>query len=77
MVDTSGSCCLWRQHPCCHTFCFRSITLEEMHQFHSNFKDMSSIIEYRSSSKKEVIRKILTVMAPSYLDFDESVVSDQ
>ena len=47
-----------------------------MHQFHSNFKEMSSIIEYRSSSKKGVIRKILTVMAPSYLDFDESVVSD-
>ena len=40
---------------------------EGMHQFHSNFSEGSSIIKYRSSSKKGVIRKILTELWPLIL----------
>ena len=40
----------WRR-PRCHTFCFQSIASEWMHQFHSNFTEGSSVIEYRSSLK--------------------------
>ena len=38
-----------------HTFGFRSITLEGMHQFHSNSTEESNIIKYRSSSIKGII----------------------
>ena len=38
--------------PRCHTFGFRSLTLEGMHHFHSNFTEGSSIIKYRSSLKR-------------------------
>ena len=49
-----------------------------MHQFHSKFRKGYSIIKYRSSSKREVIRKILIELWPFfYLDFDLIVVSDQ
>ena len=42
------------------TFGIRSITFQGLHQFHSKFTKGSSIIKYRSTSKREVIRNILT-----------------
>ena len=70
MVDTYGPCLRQRRSRRrrrprgrrrlrCHTFGFRLITCEKMHQFHSNFTDGSNIIYYRSSLKKGTIRKIL------------------
>ena len=55
MVVTYGSC-LGRHRrllscPRSNTFGFRSITFEGIHQFHSNFTEMSNIIKYRSSLK--------------------------
>ena len=48
MVDRYGSClCRCRHRPHCHTLGFQSITLEMMHQFHSNFIEGSSIIKYK------------------------------
>ena len=52
---------------CCHTFGFRSITFEGMHQFHSNFREMSSIIQYSTILKVKVIRKILIELWPFLL----------
>ena len=52
MVNTYGSCLRRCRHrPRCHTLGFQSITLEGMHQFHSNFTEGSSIIKYKSSMK--------------------------
>ena len=45
---------------------FQSITLEGMHQFHLNFTEGSSIIKYRPSSQKGVIRKLLTELWPFF-----------
>ena len=54
------------RRPRCHTFCFRSITLEGIHKFHSIFTEGSNIIKYRSCAKKGVIRKILTALWPFF-----------
>ena len=58
-LKTKGKTNWWRLLSS-HTFGFRLMTLEGMHQFHLNFTEGSSIVKYRSSSKKWVIRKILT-----------------
>ena len=64
----------------CHTFGFQSINLEGMHRFHLNFTEACSIIKYRSSLIKVVIRKSLTELWPFLLRFwlnCQSVVSNQ
>ena len=50
MADIYGSC-RCRHSPHCHTLGFQSITLEGMHQFHSNFTEGSSTIKYKSRVK--------------------------
>ena len=78
-----GIMTLWRRgrRLRLHTFGFRSITIEWMHQFHSNITERSNIIKCRSRSIKGVIRKILTELWPFillrfWLNF-QFVVSDQ
>ena len=46
-----------RRRPRHHTFGFRSITLEWMHQFHFNFTEGSSIIKYTKSLTRGIIQK--------------------
>ena len=70
MLDTYGPC-LHRHHrllrcPRCNTFGFRSITFEGIHQFHSNFTEVSTIIKYRSSLKGWQSAKFDLVMTPFF-----------
>ena len=59
----------WRRWHHRHTFCFRSITFEGMHWFHSNFAEHYLTIKYKSSLILIIIRQILAVMALFRLSF--------
>ena len=65
MTPASSSRPQRRRRPQRHTFGFRSVTLEEMHQFRLNFTEGSTIIKYRSNSKEEgVTREFLSELWP-------------
>ena len=49
-----------------HIFCFRSVTFERRHWFHSNFAELYITIKYRSSSILVIICQILAELWPFF-----------